>query len=405
MTTTPQRPAVPTAVSTVLRTAVGTARADGGASLSGLLAALWAVGAGLLCVTLPVLLIWTADGRSGSSAPEALRASAQIWLAAHGTSLSLPAGDFGLAPVGLLVLPLLLLKRAGGHAAELTDGSLGQAARLTAAVAGPYAAATAGVALASGSAAVQPNAVSALVSGALVALVGAGVGVLRSGGLGSAAWRALPAAIREVARPAAAAVSALLGAGAVLAGSSLAWHASQAGSLAGSTAPGAVGGVALLALSLAYVPVAVVWGAAWWAGPGFSVGVGTGVSPFGVTLGPVPAFPLLGALPATAPARWLAVLALLVPVLAGVMAGVVAQRSTVGTVSRPRLVAVGVTAGAAMAALSALCTGSLGGGRLAELGPLPWRVGLAVALSVSAGALSWQPGRQLAGSVRERLRR
>ncbi|MGC5276343.1 DUF6350 family protein, partial [Escherichia coli] len=54
-------------------------------------------------------------------------------------------------------------------------------------------------------------------------------------------------------------------------------------------------------------------------GAGFALGTGTTVAPQAVELGPVPALPVLGALPSGAGEAFLAVLA--VPLLAGIIAG------------------------------------------------------------------------------------
>ncbi len=50
-------------------------------------------------------------------------------------------------------------------------------------------------------------------------------------------------------------------------------------------------------VGIAFVPNAVLLGGAYLLGPGFAVGAGTVVSPTAVVLGPLPAFPLLAALP------------------------------------------------------------------------------------------------------------
>ena len=78
-------------------------------------------------------------------------------------------------------------------------------------------------------------------------------------------------------------------------------------------------------------------------------------------------------------------LGLLVPLLAGVLAGVCVVR---GGTDRPVVDAAlcGPLAGAGVALLAWLSGGSAGGARLAELGPSPWRCGLAVAVAVAAGA-------------------
>ena len=59
----------------------------------------------------------------------------------------------------------------------------------------------------------------------------------------------------------------------------------------------AIGGVVLAFAELAFVPNLVVWAIAWLTGSGFSVGSGTHFAPDAVVGGPLPAVPLLGALP------------------------------------------------------------------------------------------------------------
>ena len=225
-------------------------------------AALWALGAGFVCVGLPVLLVWAADSRSSSDAVAALRAAGQVWLVAHGVPLGLGAGRLSLTPLGLVLLPLGLLLRAGGSAARQHPvATLREAGLLTAAVAGPYALVAALVAVLSASAAVRPSVLGAVVGASVVALLGAGAGVLRASGLDSDLAGRVPLLLRRLLAPAGAAVLVVLGAGALLAGVRLALEAGRAAELARASAPGAVGGVALLLLGVALVPNAAVWGA------------------------------------------------------------------------------------------------------------------------------------------------
>ncbi|MGB8650896.1 MAG: DUF6350 family protein [Mycobacteriales bacterium] len=355
----------------------------------GVAAAAWALGAGLVSVAIPVLLAWAADARSGSGAAAATRAAGQVWLVAHGVDLSVPGGVLGLTPLGLVALPLLLLHRAGRHSARTAPvADLRQAAGLVLALSFPYGVAAALVAAAVSTRQVQPAPVQALLWATVVAVLGAGSGVLREAGLLRQVSR-LPARARRLAAGTSGAVAVLLAGGAVLVGLSLLVHLGRVGTLAGATAPGLVGGTALLLLSLSLVPNAAVWGASWLAGPGFAVGAGTGVGPFGTTLGPVPALPLLAALPSGGVPTWLGVAALAVPVAAGVVAGLLVSRRLPATSVRAgalEAAAAGPCAGAAVALLAWLSGGPVGGGRLVAVGPSPWQVGLAVALEVTLPA-------------------
>ncbi len=356
---------------------------------AGLTAAAWAVGAGLIAITLPVLLVWMADARSGASAAEALRTAGQVWLVAHGVALRLPDGLLGLAPLGLLALPALLLLRAGGHSArECRVTGLADALRLAVTIAVPYGVLAAVVAGLSRTASVQPVSWQALVAGALVGGLGALLGVLRGARLWAAVLPALPARAARLVPACTTALGLLVGAGALLAGVSLALHLGRAEDLARASSPGIVGGVALLVLGLALVPNAVVWAVAWLAGPGFAVGAATAVGPFGTSLAAVPSVPLLAGLPG-AVSPWLGALALVVPLAAGALGGWLVLRrlsgpSWVGAAGEAAL--VGPVVGVVVALACWASGGPLGGGRLAAVGPSPWQVGLAVALELGVAA-------------------
>ena len=158
---------------------------------------------------------------------------------------------------------------------------------------------------------------------------------------------------------------------------------------------GLLGGVALTLGQLALLPDLVVWAASWFVGPGFALGTGSGVSPLGTSVGPMPAVPFLGALPT---ASWsFAFVGLLVPVVAAFV---------VTTLLRPRIerllaeagsadvlrrvlvgVVGGVVAGAVLGLLAWSASGAAGPGRLAEVGPDPVLVGLFGALEVAVPAV------------------
>jgi hypothetical protein len=381
MTTTFDRPAV--------RRTTARSRSVARSPLGpGLLAAGWAAGAGLVTLGVPVLLVWATDSRSGSGAAAATRAIGQLWLLAHGASLTLPDGAVGLTPLGLALLPLALLHRAGRHGARtLQVSGTRQAARLVVAIGFPYALLGAVVAALCVTDQIRPAPVQAVFGGLAVGIVGAASGVLREARL-YGETRRLPARLRRLCAGAGAATAALLAAGALLGLLSLLRHAGRASSLASATDPGLVGGLVLLVAGLVLVPNAAVWGASWLAGPGFAVGAGTVVGPFGTTLGPVPALPLLAALPSAPAPTWAAWAALAVPVGAGVLGGVLLGRRLdcrSGAAAVEGLL-VGVLAGAALALCAWLSAGPLGGERMAQVGPTWWAVGLAVAAEVGAGA-------------------
>lgn len=150
-----------------------------------------------------------------------------------------------------------------------------------------------------------------------------------------------------------------------------------------------VPGVLLLfVLQLVFLPVAWVWAIAWFAGPGFVVGTATSVSPFEALLGPLPAFPLFGAIPngwgwagGFAPA--------LIVVSATVLGALSGGRPVMRRASSLTLLAITITASAIVAIVVMLCaplaSGSLGPGRLSTVGPLVWQTGLYLGLELAFG--------------------
>ena len=364
--------------------------------LTGLPAAGYAAAAGLLAVAVPVLLAWAADPRSAAGVGDALRTVVQGWLLAHATALHLPSGTVDLVPLGLLVLPALLLRRAARHvAARARLTSLREAARLTSGIAVPYALVAGVLAGLARTAEARPATGQALLGAGLLAWLSAGSGVLHGAGLRPALRAALPERLVRCAAAATAGLAALLGAGALLVGTALAWHLGSAADLAATTGPGVVGGLALLLLGVALVPSAAVWGACWLVGPGFAVGAGTTVQPLDTVLGAVPAVPLLAALPASSPPGAVAALALAVPVLAGLLAGRVVRRRGGGVVDA---LLTGPLAAALLAVLCVVSAGPLGDGRLTDVGPSWWRVGLVALVQLTAGAVVGAGGRRTAST-------
>ena len=139
---------------------------------------------------------------------------------------------------------------------------------------------------------------------------------------------------------------------------------------------GTDGAVVYSAASLLLVPNAVLFSGSYLLGPGFTVGVGTLVSPAQVVLGPLPMFPLLAALPESPAPAWAGYLVALAPLVAFCTV-VQVQRS------RPTLrwdegllrgVVGGVVAGLAFGLLAGVAGGAVGPGRMADVGPLAFEV-------------------------------
>lgn len=360
----------------------------GAVAASVLRASLTAFAVGLVAVEALTILAWATDARSGAGSGEALRSGALAWLVAHGAHVTVGGGQFGLAPLTLTLLLLWLPLRAGAAVVgDLQPRPPGRAASLGAAVGIPYAVAAALLTGPARTEAAKPAPLRVLV---LAGLLAAAAGAL--GGMRARGWDAyaVPDRARLAGTAAAGALGTLAAGGALLAGVSLAWHMGRAQSLVDALRPGLFGGVVLLLLCLAYVPNAVVWAVAYAVGTGFAVGTGTTVAPGGISLGPLPAFPLLAALPGAGAAPKPSLLALLVPVAAGVVAGLLVVRRD-PSLSSGRAAAWaaagGVVAGVAVGVACLLASGPAGPGRLAQAGPNAALTALAVAEWVAiAGA-------------------
>jgi hypothetical protein len=345
-------------------------------------AALTAAGLGLLFVETLTLLAWASDGRSDVAAGTAARAGLVGWLLGHKVPVELAPGTVAAAPMGLTLLFVLLLVKAGSTVARRVGATSPAAAiRAGTAVAVPYAV-LAG--LASGVARLGDVTVPgprAVLTVGLLAAVAGGLGGLHAYGF-RAAWRRAHPAVADCIEATAAGLLVLLGGGLVGLVASLAWHAGRAVDLVHAVDAGLLGGVVLVALCLLLLPNAVVWVAAYSLGTGFALGVGTKVAPSGVEIGNVPALPLLAALPGAGPAPRMSLLLVAVPVVAGMVLGWALVRR-VGAAPPGRAALLGGASGTAAGAVIGVCAwlsgGAAGPGRLAATGPSPLLTALAAA--------------------------
>lgn len=364
-------------------------------TVAGVLAALQAAGLGVLAVMVLVLVGWATTADTGATATTAVTAALQVWLVGHFADVTVPGGEFTLVPLGLTALVVVLVYTAtlrAGRAAEV-KGKRGVIA-LASAVTATYAVAVTVVAVAARTEEVRPLPLSAFVGAAGIAGTAAAAASVRATGRWLVLWFRLPPLLRLATPPALGALGVLVASGALVVGASLAMHHERTLLLLDALDPGVGGAILLLLGSLLYVPTAVVWGACYAVGPGFAVGQGTSVTPFGADLGDVPAFPLLGALPqGTSPAA--GIVALLAPAAAGVLAALLLRRGLTRP-GAPELAGwrqvveaaavTGAALGTAAGLLALVAGGSAGPGRMAEVGPDWWAVGPVAGLEVAAVA-------------------
>jgi hypothetical protein len=238
----------------------------------------------------------------------------------------------------------------------------------------------------------------------------------RGSGSGSARWSALgerlpalPRAIGAVAvRAGAGTVVSVVGVAALVTSAALIVGYGDVIALYESVQVDLLGCIILTMGQLALLPTVVLWTASWLLGPGFAIGAGSSISPLGTAVGPLPAVPLLGALPSTEFAPGFIVL--LVPVLSAFVAGIAVRPRLLAalTPGAPWIRWAVVTAGATAACaavlavlLAVISSGSAGPGRLADVGPDPIALGVWMLVEAFVGALLGL----LAGGVRpSRLR-
>lgn len=385
-----------------------TSELDGApAWVGGLLAGLQGALLSLLVVVMPVLAAYVATSADPTNAgvpwTRPLAFGGAVWLLAHGVPMTVGGSVVTLTPVGVTLLAIFtchVSARRSGNATLLS---------FAAGVAG-YTGVTVVVALL-----VRTSTADGVVAGfgaVVVSGIGLATGLVR---------RPDARSLRELTRPWWSRVSAPVRTGVaagVLAGALLVLAASitvtvwilggraTIGDILRGLGLDAIGGGVLALAELAYVPNLIVWGLSWLVGPGFHVGAGTVFSAAEVISGPLPAVPLLGALPKPDAAGGLLAAAPVLLVVAGALAGLWLRRRLVVERWSDSIVActlAAVTAGTGAGLLVALTAGSVGPGRMASVGASWWLVGAAVTGGVLLGALLVTLPRDAA--LRERIRR
>jgi hypothetical protein len=376
---------------------------------AGAVAAVQAAAASLVFLLAPVVACWVISG-SRATWFQAVQVGLDAWLLVQHTGIAVPGGHVGLLPLGLAPLPLVACWLASRRMAQVLDPraaaieigvTRARPAQPPMLALGSFVASYALLGLLASLVAATPQARPL----ATQAVLGCAVTATAGGIAGSAAYRAGGAlagirALWQMLRPrpqagrwlrlGGLALAGLLSAAAVLTLIAVTVGAQREVALHEALDPGVSGTAVLAALQLALLPNVMVWVAAFLAGPGFALGAGTTVDPHQTVLGPLPALPVLGALPQPGPQpHWMTTL-VLVPVLAGVVAGAAAVRT------RPHALPMELTAdcaglaavaGAGFLLLAWLSGGPAGPGRLDVIGPVPWLAGIALAGECLAGAL------------------
>lgn len=383
-------------------------------------ATVWAALVSYLPVAAVIGFGRTLEGAGGLGG--AAGAGMRAWLLAHGVPLGTSIGPLALAPLLLTLLAVWRLNRAGLHVVRAIgarrSGSPRDALLVAAAIGLWYSligALSAAIVSAPGS---EISAAHAAVTFFLLGTAGALSGSLRGTEALGAVARRIPPLLRHGIRTGVVAALLILAAGAAFTGLSVAVGGGEAADMIAAYRTGVAGQAGITLVTLAYGGNGAVWAAAYLLGPGFALGTDSTVRLTEVTVGPLPTLPLLSGLP-DGPMGATGALLLAVPVLVAMVAGgLLTRRLARGLAERARAARVrgpvirtpaapgpelppwaqvigaaligGPVAGLVLGALAWLSGGSLGGGRLAEIGPVPWQVALVatgvVAVSAAIGA-------------------
>ena len=308
---------------------------------------------------------------------DAAAVGSTIWLLGHGGALQLDAASITVIPLGVTVIGLVGVASSVRRARLHTWWPAIAAALVYTAFAG-------GFAMLAGT----PGSWRGVLGAPVVAAIGLAVGMRGRypRELGDLIAR-LPAGVRAGVGAGARAVVLLLGVALMTVLLALVLGLARVREIHESLVPDGVSTVIIAVAQIVLLPTFVVWGASVLAGPGFAVGAGTLFSPTGIDAGPLPVVPVLGALPepgsAAASAGWV----VMIGVLVGAAAGwwllrrrlPLAQTAiAVGTASLLGALAMGVLAWAS--------SGSVGPGRMAQVGPDAASLALAVGWQLLLGA-------------------
>jgi hypothetical protein len=331
------------------------------------------------------LAILTAAGGADISVAGVARLGAVGWLVAHHVPLIIQGAPLGVLPLlPMLLLGALVARGAAGVAGRSGITQPVDAGWVAATIAGTHGVMGAVLALVATPATITADPAQAAVGCALVAGIAAGLGLLRPCGLLPAALRHAPGWVQPGLEAGLWGLAMALGAGFGTVLLALVVSAPEAVEMSGPDVASAVG---LIILSIGYLPNAAIAGLSWLAGPGLSVGA-LSISPVAVHAGPVPAVPLLAALP-QGPVQpwWGAVLA--VPLLIGAAVGRRCLAAGQDRSERLRVLAVAATS----LAVGSSVLGALAGGQLgaAAFDPVDVPYGVLAAALLAATLLGGAP--------------
>ncbi len=385
--------------------------------------ALVVAGIGIGILLAPLTVVWLFENDPTIEWLVPFRASADIWMMAHGTRLVVPAGMFGSSEVPAFVISMIPL----GLSAVIAHFSFRLGKKLTTAIElWPAWVASAlvygGVALFLSTAAYNEFAYPVTWQGTFFppafflffVLIGSLFGKRQAFGeaasLPESAERIwvrdwaqrrfnnLHWAIRAVSAPAlragTAVVVILIGVSAVFVAVMLAVNWIQVIRLYEGLQVSFLGGLMITAGQMAVLPNLVVMGASWLTGVGFQLGAGSLISPVATVVGPLPALPVTSALPIGELS--FGMIALIVPLVGAFVATVLIRRhadairfefASAWSAAITLGISIALVAAVEMGLLALLASGGIGPERLQVVGVNPLLVAGVLFVEVAAVAI------------------
>lgn len=376
-----------------------------GAALAGVLSAGFVLAG---CMAWALAGWFASDAGGHGDTRDALRVGADGWLLAHGSHLKFDVATISVAPLGLSLLCVYVAFRLGRRTARTCVVQDVKGALLaTTVLAGGYGVVAVLTAVLASLEQARPQAGLAFAGAFLIAFLGGGTGIVAGSGLWPQWRRRLPETPLAVVTGAVTGVLLLAATASLLLAVALIVDLGAAANVLSRLHADVPGGLLYTLVVAAVAPNAVLLTGSYLVGPGFAVGAGTVVSPSAVVLGPLPAFPLLAALPDGGATPWWTAWLIGVPVLVGGGAAVLMLRRFPVTgyeVGSLRGLLSGAVAGILVSVLVAFAGGSVGPGRMADVGAPFVDTLLAAVVAMSIGGLvggvatTWWQRRRATGS-------
>ncbi len=331
-----------------------------------------------------------------------MRAGALAWLAAHGSGFEINGASITVIPLGLTLACAWTLGRVGHRVGVAVAGHGPDADRIgdgerdltvpsaVGAFFGAYLVAALLVATLAGAGEVGADRARLVVACALLCAVVAAPAIAVGSGR-AAIWAAvLPVPVRMGAQVAYAVVRAFALLGIAVFAVSLALHLDDAATVLAKLHTTAGEATLYSVISAAFVPNAALLTGAYLLGPGFEIGAGNVVTLAGVSLGPLPLFPLVAALPGAGAGQVWGTLLLGLPAVVAALATVrTLRRGPVLRWDHSLLAATGggLVAALAVTVLTSFAGGSAGPGRMRTIGAPTSEVLVHALTALGVGAL------------------